>query len=782
CLKVRSLLSEFKAEEGDEPVGLVGLREHIFSAGVGAVADFSATTETTLVSLNQPTLHKLGARLHYGHPDFWNLSYALPRGGVSKAQKGLHVNEDIFAGMMVLMRGGQNRHCEYMQVGKGKDLGLNSVMGYFSKLAMGMSEQILSREQYRLGTSLPFDRLLTFYFANPGFITSNVFAMLSLQMFTLFFVCVSALANALTACPKYDVLGDGNFNATQVELNPPPFGCAILTPVYDWQTRIVLTLYISTGRSVEIARKSFQSLYGNYKELSLAIGLALTCGVLYSTASSGANTSLIFLWLSVPPLFLSPFLYNPHQFRFESYATDYCDTLSWFGKGSNRSHDQKADSWIAFHKRYRTQYTGTKTDPENAKKGLFKETRRRAWRSVIWMHEILFPVIISLIAFTIYAVGTSGGIRLGTCLVLISAIPVISNGVMLITVFALTLLLGPITSLAAKENGVAPVTANFMRVWSLLNLLVVMVGCWILSDFVFNRALLGFICFCMIQRLYIRILTLCLPREIETNNSNLAWWDGRWNRMEGYRPFFAFIREYFCKVIEMTSFAMDVFQSHVLLLILFPFTWVKYIDDIHSGLVLWIPLSMKEKNLSREARKAKQMKIVKGLSCLGLFVVLIVILVIPAWWVPSAIHTQQMNVKHDIWGTKLGRTSCSLSIECPSGQQCVFATYPQVWSRDYGVCYPIPTAIKYQTCGGNVADPAVCEDQLSCFFPTTGTNDDSGYCFPRTNGGVGDTCITSNSTDYFNSIGSNSDCQSGLSCAASPDFPFVHPGYLGTCE
>ena len=40
------------------------------------------------------------------------------RGGVSKAQKGLHLNEDIYAGMNVVLRGGRIKHCEYMQCGK----------------------------------------------------------------------------------------------------------------------------------------------------------------------------------------------------------------------------------------------------------------------------------------------------------------------------------------------------------------------------------------------------------------------------------------------------------------------------------------------------------------------------------------------------------------------------------------------------------------------------------------------------------------------------------------
>ncbi|KAJ3140454.1 1,3-beta-D-glucan synthase [Physocladia obscura] len=833
CMKVGSILKEFKVDAGDDPVGLVGLRENIFSAGIGAVADFSATTETTLVSLYQPTLHKLGMRLHYGHPDFWNLSYALPRGGVSKAQKGLHVNEDIYAGMMVMMRGGKNLHCEYTQVGKGKDLGLNSVMGYFSKLAMGMSEQVLSREQYRLGTALPFDRLLTFYFANPGFITSNVFAMLSLQMFTLFFVCISSLSNSLTACPIYDVLGDGTFNATQVELNPAPFGCAIFAPIYDWEKAIfdrysvpvvfvilipvmmhtafergimsvlrylrqLLSLsllfsvfstqvwarsflntatfgqarYISTGRSVEIARKTFSSLYSNYKEMSMAIGLALTCAVLYTSASTGSN---------VPPLFLSPFLYNPHQFRFEDFIQDYYAALQWFGTGSYRSSDPKEDSWLAFHKRHRTQYTGTRIDPNE--KGIMKETRRRAWRSIIWLHEIAFPIIIALAALTIYGAGTAGGIRFSLYLAALSMLPIISNAIMLLLVFSITLVLGPFAAFAAKKDGIAPITIALLRIWSGVNLLVVLIGCWVLSDFTFKKSILGFLCFCMVQRLYVRFITLCLPREVETNSSNLAWWDGRWNRVKGFRVFVGPIREYFCKIIEMTAFAMDVFQAHIILLVMFPLTWIRYVDDFHSIMVLWIPVSKTEKSISDETRIKRRNRKAAALSAISTFIIVLVILLIPAWWVPTVLRTIQTHVKHNMWRWALGETSCNAKLSCPENQQCVYATFPQVWGDDYGVCYPIPSAIIYQTCGGNIADPALCDRALECFYPTNGTFDETGYCYPRTNDGVlGDVCITSNSTDYFNNVGTFDQCQDDLYCKATPNFPFVGYGYLGTCE
>ena len=41
------------------------------------------------------------------------------RGGVSKAQKGFHLNEDIHVGMTAFGRGGRIKHTEYYQCGKG---------------------------------------------------------------------------------------------------------------------------------------------------------------------------------------------------------------------------------------------------------------------------------------------------------------------------------------------------------------------------------------------------------------------------------------------------------------------------------------------------------------------------------------------------------------------------------------------------------------------------------------------------------------------------------------
>jgi 1,3-beta-glucan synthase len=171
--KVRSLLSEFEPPYSSSyskiasPVAIVGGREFIFSERVGVLGDVAAGKEYTFGTIAQRVSAKLGGRLHYGHPDFLNTIFMTTRGGVSKAQKGLHVNEDIYAGMQALMRGGRIKHTEYLQCGKGRDLGFSSILKFTAKIGAGMGEQMLSREQYYLGTQLPLDRLFTFFYAHP---------------------------------------------------------------------------------------------------------------------------------------------------------------------------------------------------------------------------------------------------------------------------------------------------------------------------------------------------------------------------------------------------------------------------------------------------------------------------------------------------------------------------------------------------------------------------------------------------------------------------------------
>lgn len=83
--------------------------------------------------------------------------------------KGLNLSEDIFAGMDGILRGHSVVHREYMLVGKGRDMGFLSILGFFCKLSCGTAQMTTSRQCYRLGTRLGLARALGYYIAHIGF-------------------------------------------------------------------------------------------------------------------------------------------------------------------------------------------------------------------------------------------------------------------------------------------------------------------------------------------------------------------------------------------------------------------------------------------------------------------------------------------------------------------------------------------------------------------------------------------------------------------------------------
>jgi 1,3-beta-glucan synthase len=137
-------------------VAIVGARDNI-----GILGDLAAGKEQTFGALSARSMAWIGGKLHYGHPDFLNALYMNTCGGVSKVQKGLHLNEDLYAGMKAFGRGARIKHTEYYRCGKGRDLGFRTILSFQTKISTGMGEQMLSRGYYYLGTLLPIDRFLT---------------------------------------------------------------------------------------------------------------------------------------------------------------------------------------------------------------------------------------------------------------------------------------------------------------------------------------------------------------------------------------------------------------------------------------------------------------------------------------------------------------------------------------------------------------------------------------------------------------------------------------------
>jgi callose synthase len=170
ALKMRNLLEEFDRDHGIRPPTILGVREHVFTGSVSSLASFMSNQETSFVTLGQRVLAKpLKIRMHYGHPDVFDRVFHITRGGISKASRVINISEDIFAGFNTTLRQGNVTHHEYIQVGKGRDVGLNQIALFEGKVAGGNGEQVLSRDVYRLGQLLDFFRMMSFFFTTVGF-------------------------------------------------------------------------------------------------------------------------------------------------------------------------------------------------------------------------------------------------------------------------------------------------------------------------------------------------------------------------------------------------------------------------------------------------------------------------------------------------------------------------------------------------------------------------------------------------------------------------------------
>ncbi|KAI4627531.1 uncharacterized protein J4E88_001571 [Alternaria novae-zelandiae] len=462
CLKIRSVLAEFEEMTTDNvspytpglpssnfnPVAILGAREYIFSENIGILGDIAAGKEQTFGTMFARTLAQIGGKLHYGHPDFLNGIFMTTRGGVSKAQKGLHLNEDIYAGMNALLRGGRIKHCEYYQCGKGRDLGFGSVLNFTTKIGTGMGEQMLSREYYYMGTQLPLDRFLSFYYAHPGFHINNMFIMLSVQCFMFVLIHLGALNHETILC---------HFNKDLPITDPQwPNGCANLVPVFDWVSRCIVSIfivffisfvplvvqeltergfwraatrlakhfssgspffevfvtqiyanalhtnlsyggarYIGTGRGFATARIPFGILFSRFAGPSIYIGARSLMMLLFATITVWGPW-LIYFWASLLSLCLAPFLFNPHQFSWDDFFIDYREYLRWLSRGNTRSHSA---SWIGYCRLSRTRITGFKRKALGDPSAKLSGDVPRAHFTNIFMSEVFGPLV--LVAITI---------------------------------------------------------------------------------------------------------------------------------------------------------------------------------------------------------------------------------------------------------------------------------------------------------------------------------------------------------------------------------------------
>jgi len=365
ALKLRNTLQEFGKREGPLPMTILGLREHIFTGSVSSLANYMALQETSFVTLGQRVLTKpLRMRFHYGHPDIFDKLFFITRGGISKSSKGINLSEDIFAGYNNCIRGGSVGFKEYMQVGKGRDVGMSQIYKFEAKLAQGNAEQSLSRDVYRLGQRLDFFRLFSMYFGGIGHYFSTVLTIITVYV-VVYLMAILAMYDferigerlitpmgtiqmllgglgLLQTFPLIATLGvERGWSASFAEVfqvfasgGPLHFMFHIQTKA-NYMTQTILVgnaQYRATGRGFVTQHTPFDEQYrffaSSHMYLGVEIAAALILMGMYTQAGQyfGRTWSL---WLAAISFLASPFWFNPLTFDWKVVTSDYNLYLKW---------------------------------------------------------------------------------------------------------------------------------------------------------------------------------------------------------------------------------------------------------------------------------------------------------------------------------------------------------------------------------------------------------------------------------------------------------------------
>ncbi|KAK8613341.1 hypothetical protein V6N13_101106 [Hibiscus sabdariffa] len=392
ALKMRNLLEEYKNYYGIRRPTILGVREHIFTGSVSSLAWFMSAQETSFVTLGQRVLATpLKIRMHYGHPDVFDRFWFLTRGGISKASRVINISEDIFAGFNCTLRGGNVSHHEYIQVGKGRDVGLNQISMFEAKVASGNGEQVLSRDVYRLGHRLDFFRMLSFFYTTVGFFFNTMMVVLTVYAFLWgrLYVALSGLENAALASSDNNkalgailnqqfVIQLGLFTALPMIVeNSLEHG--FLQAIWDFLTmqlqlssvfytfsmgtrthffgRTVLhggAKYRATGRGFVVQHKSFAENYRLYARShfikAIELGLILTVYASHSPVAKGTFVYIamtISSWFLVTSWIMAPFAFNPSGFDWLKTVNDFDEFMNWiwYRGGVFAKAEQSWEQW-----------------------------------------------------------------------------------------------------------------------------------------------------------------------------------------------------------------------------------------------------------------------------------------------------------------------------------------------------------------------------------------------------------------------------------------------------
>ena len=395
AIKMRNLLEEFNAYHGIRRPTIVGVREKIFTESVSSLACFKSAQETSFVTLGQRVLaNPLKVRMHYGHSDVFDRFWFLSRGGVSKPSRVINISEGTFAGFNCTLRGGCVTHHEYIQVGKGSDVGLNQISMFEAKVASDNGEQLLSRDLYRLGQKLSFFRMLSVFYTTVGFYFNSMVVVLTVYVFLWgrLYMAVSGLEEKdVNSASNNKALGAILIQQFMVQLglftvlptiveNSVEHG--FLQAVWDFFT---MKLQLSSlfyafslgththffarnvlhggakyrasgpGSVVEVLQhKSFAENYRLYARSHFVKAIELAAILIVCAFHSPLpKDTFVYIamtisgWFLVASWIMSPFVFNPSGFDWLNIAYDFNDFVSWiwYPGGVFRTAEHSWETW-----------------------------------------------------------------------------------------------------------------------------------------------------------------------------------------------------------------------------------------------------------------------------------------------------------------------------------------------------------------------------------------------------------------------------------------------------
>jgi len=218
---------------------------------------------------------------------------------------------------------------------------------------------------------------------------------------------------------------------------------------------------------------------------------------------------------------------------------------------------------------------------------------RAGWRAVIFS-QIIFPIFLAVLFLIAYMFVKSfkiEGKQPPSPLIRMAVIslgPIVWNAGVLLALFIVSIFLGPMLDPVYPRFGA--VIAFIAHMLGVIGMVAFFEFLWLLERWNTSKAVLGLIAVVFIRRAIHKVLiAVFLSREFKHDETNRAWWSGRWyGRGLGTHAMSQPAREFVVKVIELSLWSSDLILGHMLLFMLTPPILIPYFDRLHATMLFWL--------------------------------------------------------------------------------------------------------------------------------------------------------------------------------------------------